>query len=135
MVRSASRLVFASALLAASSACAPLAEPLLAKNARGVVEPVYAAAVYEDTAIIRISSNGCTRKSDMYPELSRGGGITILTVRRQNEDRCDAPSPDVLDLKWSFEELGLPAGTAVTVNNPLKLRSLDDSDLSNVLNP
>ena len=108
------------------SGCATLnsGPPLLADDQPGVLEPVYAAAVTADTAIIRVSSNGCTTKSDLHPYLTHDGATTEMTVRRLRHDVCGTPIEAGVELRWTFEELGLPQGATLMVNNPYRLRDI-----------
>ena len=90
----------------------------------GVLEPIHGAAFTDDLAIVRVTSNGCTTKDDLVPYVRQSRDFSILTVRRVNEDECHDPMPDGLEVQWTFEELGLPQGTSVTVNNPFRLRDV-----------
>lgn len=85
------------------------------------LEPIHAAAFTKDQAVFWVSSNGCTRKEDLIPIVSIKGGDAIITLRRIDEDTCDKPSIRGVELKWSFEELGLAPGSPVSVNNPYQL--------------
>ena len=118
MMRSLSRLGLATAAMAVAS-CAPLELPLAHNAATGHVEPLYAAAVAGDVAVVRVNTNGCTSKGDFYPQLTRGVGQAVLTIRRTQQDVCADTDTNGLELQWTFEELGLPTGTLVVVNNPL----------------
>lgn len=89
----------------------------------GQVEPLHAAAFTNDLAVFWVSSNGCTTKEDLRPIVRMHGGDAVITLRRIEEDPCDDPVSDGVELQWSFEELGLPAGSAVSVNNPYQLPS------------
>ena len=87
----------------------------------GQLEPLHAAAFGKDVAVFWVTSNGCTDKSSLKPIVSRQGGDAVITLRRLSEDRCDRPLADGVEVKWSFEELGLTPGDRVSVNNPLQL--------------
>ena len=87
----------------------------------GQLEPLHAAAFGKDTAVFWVTSNGCTSKDSLRPIVSRQGGEAVITLRRLAEDRCDRPLADGLEVKWSFEELGLNPGDRVSVNTPLQL--------------
>lgn len=87
----------------------------------GQLEPLHAAAFGKDMAVFWVTSNGCTDKSSLKPIVSRQGGEAVITLRRLSEDRCDRPLADGVEVKWSFEELGLNPGDRVSVNNPLQL--------------
>lgn len=90
----------------------------------GVLEPIHGAAFTDNLAIVRVTSNGCTTKEDLVPFVQQSRDFSILTVRRLNEDLCRTPMDDGLEVQWTFEELGLPKGTTVTVNNPFRLRDV-----------
>ena len=66
---------------------------------------------------------GCTEKEDLLPIVSLQGGKAVITLRRIDEDTCRRPQDEGVELKWSFDELGLPAGSPVVVNNPYQLPS------------
>lgn len=87
----------------------------------GQLEPIHAAAVTRDLAVFWVSSNGCTGKDDLRPVISGTGDASIITLRRISEDRCDTPLDEGVEVIWSFEELGLKPGTALSVNNPYQL--------------
>lgn len=87
----------------------------------GQLEPLHAAAFGKDMAVFWVTSNGCTSKDSLKPIVSRQGGEAVITLRRLAEDRCDRPLADGLEVKWSFEELGLNPGERISVNNPLQL--------------
>ena len=88
----------------------------------GQLEPIHAAAFTRDLAVFRVSSNGCTGKEDVKPFVTRLHDSAVITLRRVDEDRCTTPRADGVQLQWSFEELGLPPGADVTVNNPYMMR-------------
>lgn len=90
----------------------------------GVLEPIHGAAFTDNLAIVRVTSNGCTTKADLVPYVQHSRDFSILTVRRLNEDLCRTPMEDGVEVQWTFEELGLPKGTTVTVNNPFRLRDV-----------
>ena len=87
----------------------------------GQIEPIHAAAITRDLAVFWVSSNGCTDKDDLTPIVDRMGDGSTITLRRIDEDRCDRPLVDGVEIIWSFEELGLTPGSRVRVNNPYQL--------------
>lgn len=107
---------------AALKAFAPEAPPV-AGPMPGELEPIKAAAVVNDLTVFWVTSNGCTRKDDLLPVVSTRGSASVVTLRRLIEDRCTRPQEDGIELRWSFEELGLKPGANVTVNNPYQLPS------------
>lgn len=87
----------------------------------GQLEPIHAAAITRDLAVFWVSSNGCTDKDDLTPIVERAGDGSTITLRRIDEDTCDQPMAEGIEIIWSFEELGLPPGSRVQVNNPYQL--------------
>ena len=87
----------------------------------GQLEPIHAAAFTRDTAVFWVSSNGCTRKADLNPTVRTDGDGSVITLRRVKEDRCRNVRPEGVELRWSFQELGLPSGARVSVENPYQL--------------
>lgn len=105
-----------------TSACALLPRADEARVALpGRIEPIHAAAITRDLAVFWVSSNGCTDKTDLTPIIDRAGDGSTITLRRIDEDRCDRPMADGVEIIWSFEELGLAPGSRVQVNNPYQL--------------
>ena len=89
---------------------------------RGELEPIHAAAFINDQAVFRVSSGGCTDRDDIEPVVTRVyGEDPVVTLRRINEDRCEAYVRDGVEVIWSFPELGLSPGQKVRVNNPYLL--------------
>ena len=87
----------------------------------GQLEPIHAAAIMRDLAVFWVSSNGCTDKSDLTPVVDQRGSASTITLRRIEQDECDTPVVDGVEVIWSFEELGLTPGSRVSVNNPYQL--------------
>lgn len=117
------------ALAAALSACALVDRwtgredaPVLAEGP-GQIEPVHAAAIVQDQAIFWVSSNGCTQKSDLLPVVRRQGDASVITLRRLKEDRCLEPRDQGVEMRWTFQEMGLAPGSRVSVENPYQLSS------------
>lgn len=71
--------------------------------------------------VVQADSNGCTEASSFAVEVSEGDGPTRLTLTRQSPDVCKVMVPDGVELRWTFEELGLKPGSAVAVTNPVRL--------------
>ncbi|KPF83397.1 hypothetical protein IP78_02395 [Brevundimonas sp. AAP58] len=87
----------------------------------GQLEPIHAAAITRDLAVFWVSSNGCTDKDDLTPVVERARDGSTITLRRIDEDTCDQPMAEGIEIIWSFEELGLAPGERVRVNNPYQL--------------
>ena len=124
MGRVATIAITLTALAAGLSACATQAPATVSTAGMpGALEPVRAAAFTQDQAVFWVTSNGCTEKEDLLPIVSLQGGKAVITLRRIDEDTCRKPQDEGVELKWSFDELGLPAGSPVVVNNPYQLPS------------
>lgn len=98
-------------------------EPAIAavEAAPGQIEPVHAAAIVQDQAVFWVSSNGCTRKADLTPVVRRAGDSSVITLRRIREDRCLEPRAEGVEMRWTFQEMGLAPGSRVSVENPYQL--------------
>ncbi len=116
--------------LTALSACASVTSRLglgpeqqagVSQPMPGVLEPIHAAALVNNTAVFWVSSNGCTKKDDLRPFVAARGDESVITLRRITEDLCATPEDEGVEIKWSFEELGLKPGARVSVNNPYQL--------------
>lgn len=116
----------ASALLGGCSSL-PAGLPFVQKQAEivppmpGELEPIHAAALVNNVAVFWVSSNGCTSKDDLQPFVQTHGNASVITLRRISEDRCKTPLDDGFEVQWSYQELGLKPGAAVSVNNPYQL--------------
>ncbi|KQY84716.1 hypothetical protein [Brevundimonas sp. Root1423] len=87
----------------------------------GHVEPVHAAVIAQNQAAFWVSSNGCTAKADIQPVVRQSSDGPIITLRRIKEDRCRQVQPEGVEMRWSFEELGLADGSRLSVENPYQL--------------
>jgi hypothetical protein len=92
-----------------------------AAGAPGQIEAVHAAAIVQDQAVFWVSSNGCTEKSDLTPVVRRTGDAAVITLRRIREDRCLEPRAEGVEMRWTFQEMGLAPGSRVSVENPYQL--------------
>lgn len=111
------------AVAALAGACATIGEPAVrTAGMPGQLEPIHAAAFTRDLAVFWVSSNGCTSKADVKPFITRLRDTAVITLRRLDEDRCADPKAEGVQLQWTFEELGLPPGSEVSVNNPYMMR-------------
>lgn len=106
------------------SACAltnRVAQPSATADLPGHVEPVHAAVIAQNQAAFWVSSNGCTAKADIQPVVRQSSEGPIITLRRIKEDRCRDLQPEGVEMRWSFEELGLANGSRLSVENPYQL--------------
>ena len=84
----------------------------------GALEPIHAAAIIGDRAIFRVTSGGCTERDDIQPIITVVEDEAVVTLRRMQDDYCEAYDEDGVEVVWTFEELGLTPGQRVRVNNP-----------------
>ena len=98
-------------------------QPVSTAGMPGQIEPIHAAAITRDLAVFWVSSNGCTDKDDLRPIVNHIGADSTITLRRIEQDECETPIADGVEVIWSFEELGLIPGSRVSVNNPYQLPS------------
>ncbi len=116
--------VSAAASLAAACAWLPAArDPVETASLPGSVEPIHSAAIAQDQAVFWVSSNGCTAKADLTPVVRRASEGSTITLRRIKEDRCDRPVAEGVEVRWTFEEMGLQPGARVSVENPYQMPS------------
>lgn len=116
------RLALIAAASAGLAACASRGEPTVSTAGMpGALEPIHAAAFTKDQAVFWVSSNGCTQKSDLTPVVRRAGDASVITLRRLKEDRCLEPRDEGVEMRWSFQEMGLEPGSRVSVENPYQL--------------
>tara|TARA_R110002167_G_scaffold14430_14_gene58685 strand:+ start:2118 stop:2513 length:396 start_codon:yes stop_codon:yes gene_type:complete len=83
----------------------------------GTQESVQAAAIGQGQAVFWVGSNGCTTRDDLMPVVSQYRGAATITLWRVSEDDCDKPVPGGVEVRWTFEEMGLLPGTDVRVGN------------------
>jgi len=109
-------------LLSACALLTPADHPVEAlADLPGQMEPVHAAVIAQNQAVFWVTSNGCTAKNDLTPVVRRSHGETVITLRRIKEDRCTVPVRDGLEVRWTFEEMGLPDGARVSIENPYQM--------------
>lgn len=109
-------------LLSACALLRPADQPAAAlADLPGQMEPVHAAVIAQNQAVFWVTSNGCTAKNDLTPVVRRSHGETVITLRRIKEDRCTVPVRNGLEVRWTFEEMGLPDGTRVSIENPYQM--------------
>lgn len=97
------------------------AAPVPVQDMPGQVEAVHAAAIAQDQAVFWVASNGCTSKADLTPVVRKDEDGAVLTLRRIKDDRCTQTLPEGIELRWTFQELGLEPGARVSVENPYQL--------------
>ncbi len=106
------------ALLGGCATAAPIAVPPAAASF-GELEPLYAATAGRDAVIIRVSSNGCTRKDDFAFFVERKGEEVGLAFGRKRLDPCRSFAMGQADLSFSYEELGVAPHARLLLLNPI----------------
>ena len=74
----------------------------------------------EGGLVARVDSNGCTSAADFAVSVAEGTPVDI-TLTRTRQDPCKAIVPEGVELRWTYQELGLTAGQTAHVVNPLRL--------------
>jgi hypothetical protein len=106
----------------ALSSCATVGAPkLVAPAGRPLaeLEPLYMADARRDGITIRVSSNGCTAKTDFAAYVERGGCRTALAFGRKHVDTCKSFAIGHTDLTFSWTELGVAPRATIVLLNPL----------------
>ena len=57
----------------------------------------------------------------MAAALSGCALVDRWTLRRLKEDRCLEPRDQGVEMRWTFQEMGLAPGTRVSIENPYQL--------------
>jgi hypothetical protein len=98
----------------------PLATPVPPNPPPGaeLLEPIYGVWATTTGLTIRVLSHGCTASTEFAFYVDRRTDGANVSFARKRLDRCRRASGPI-DLAFSFAELGLSPGTAVTVLNPL----------------
>lgn len=85
------------------------------------IETLRTARLEPGALVVRANSNGCTDNGSFAVRLAEGEGSTWISLTREGPDNCKALVPDGVELRWTYAELGLAAGQAVVVANPVLL--------------
>ena len=91
----------------------------LGRNDAPVGEAIRQARFVDGALVARVDSNGCTQASDFEVAVADNNPVEI-TLRRTKQDLCRALVPNGVELRWTYADLGLDAGTPARILNPLK---------------
>ena len=81
---------------------------------------VFGATVHQSHVTFQVTSNGCTDRSYFEVDVDRHSGDRYsLELDRIRPDNCRALIADGVEVSWSFDELGLPQGASVEIDNPV----------------
>jgi hypothetical protein len=83
------------------------------------LESLYLARADRTALTIRVSSNGCTQKSDFAFFVQRQGGGVRLAFGRRKLDTCKSFAAGHADLAFTWAELGVAPQTPLFLLNPL----------------
>lgn len=83
------------------------------------LEPLYRAEAGRDALTVSVASNGCTAKADFAVYVERKGDAVTLALGRKRLDSCKSFAMGRADIRFDWDELGVPARTPVFLLNPL----------------
>lgn len=84
---------------------------------------VFGATVYLDRVEFLVTSNGCTDESYFDLDIDHhGNGKVSLELDRIKTDNCRAFLQEGTTVSWTFEDIGIPAGSKVTIENQVARR-------------
>ncbi|WP_312598181.1 hypothetical protein [Brevundimonas sp.] len=89
------------------------------RNDAPPAEAIREARFVDGALVVRVDSNGCTQASDFEVAVADNTPVEI-TLRRTKQDLCKALVPNGVELRWTYADLGLDAGTPARILNPLK---------------
>ena len=89
------------------------------RNDAPPAEAIREARFADGALVVRVDSNGCTQASDFEVAVADNNPVEI-TLRRTKQDLCKALVPNGVELRWTYADLGLDAGTPARILNPLK---------------
>lgn len=91
----------------------------VSRNDGPPAEAIREARFADGALVVRVDSNGCTQASDFEVAVADDSPVEI-TLRRTKQDLCKALVADGVELRWTYADLGLDAGTPARIRNPLK---------------
>ena len=113
----------AAGLSLALGGCVATSPPRLALTEEGGepgLEPLLGIRAEADGLVIRLASRGCLSKADLtFYVARRPEGAAIAFARRRLETCPRRPSPPV-ELRFSYDELGVAPRGRLTVLNPMR---------------
>lgn len=71
--------------------------------------------------VVQANSNGCTSEASFAVHIADAEGPAQIRLARETEDLCKALTPNGVELRWTYEELGLKSGETAVVYNPVLL--------------
>lgn len=93
------------------------------RSSGGQAGSVFGAVILPGSIEYRVSSNGCTDKESFEVAVRpRADDRYAVRLERTRTDNCRALLRDGVVVSYSFEELGLPEGADVEIENPVRRR-------------
>ena len=113
-------LVAAAALVFAGAARAQVspADPPPPDPPPSELEPVRAVVAGPRGLMVRVTSHGCTSKTDFAHYVEPRGDAVTVAFARKRLDRCGGRRGE-LEILFSYEELGVARGQPLVVLNPI----------------
>lgn len=69
--------------------------------------------------VIEVASRGCEGRPDLVFHVERRGGVAAVAFARRRLQTCRGAPPGWVEAAFSRQDLGLSAGEAVFILNPL----------------
>jgi len=82
------------------------------------LEALRGAVAGREGIVLKVASTGCTTKADFVFYVGRDGRGQTVAFARKRLDVCKA-APSVVEVAFSYEELGLAATGTVRLLNPV----------------
>lgn len=114
------RLLIAGLLLALGGCAVSVRRVTLVTSDEGAsaLETLRGATTGADGLTLKVASTGCTTKADFVFYVGREGRDQTIAFARKRLDVCRA-APSVVELAFSYEELGLAEEGTVRLLNPV----------------
>jgi hypothetical protein len=106
---------------------------LMAVEARAAETPLAEVIATEpaDAGIaVTVPTGGCTKKADFQTASQPAGeGAAKIEIRRLKSDWCKGNFPDGIKFVFTWDELKVPAGTKLTLANPVKSQAVQPREV------
>ncbi len=84
---------------------------------------VFGADIVANVVTFRVTSNGCTDETYFDIDVDRRSNDKYsVGIMRAKPDRCRALVSDGVEVSWSYDDLGIPAGADVRIENQVRRR-------------
>lgn len=71
--------------------------------------------------VVQADSSGCTREASFAVHIADSEGPAQISLTRETPDTCESLVPNGVELRWTYEELGLASGEAAVIQNAVRL--------------